>query len=1392
MGGATALTNLRSALRRVRNAIDGDNPQISCLVTERDTAHFNPLLPLTLDVEQFELLVQGVLAHDHAVEYSCAACAERNRHLIALYRGPFLADIIIESDLFEQWRTALQDRYRRQVLRAMHSLAEYEFRSGSSSAAEELAHKQLEIEGWNEEAHRQLMRFLLASGWRSAALAQYELCRLALAAELDAVPSEETDALYMRILAGVAPPTSAPLANPYKGLEPFLVGDAAHFFGRESVIKRLTEAVQTQAFVALIGASGSGKSSVLHAGLEARLADGWCSAAMRPGATPLAALADALPAWGYQPPIHSSLAEMLQHGEITLADIAAALPSAQQGKRLLLIIDQFEEVFTLCRDIAARNLFFSFLLSATQPVDATGPPAVVLLAMRADFLGQALQQRDLADALQQHTLLLGPMVRREVQRAIEEPARLQGAVFEPGLVDRLLDDVGAEPGRLPLLQFALALLWLRQQDGWLTHAAYDEIGGLRGALTDYANDVYLHLSLAEQQTARHVFLTLVEPSLDAQDVRHLVRRSDMETTNWLVVQRLADARLVVTNTNAEGEETAELAHEALVREWGQLREWLTIDREFRSWQQQTRIAAEQWRHGGESEDALLVGGRLVEAEHWAAERQADIGPLIQRYTAAGAALREQRLQGEVVQRERELAQVQALAAAEHIRAQSEAAGRLRLLRLAIALTLVSGVAIGAALIAWQAQRQAEASARIALGRQVAAQAISVMQSKPDLALLLSLEALRLDTTAGSRTALLRELDIDPSLARILYGEPSALFSLGLQDRQQVLASNEQGAIVAWDRSLGKQSHYLEMTGEPVSAAAVSPLGSRFAIAQGMKVSLWDATTFTKIATLAGHSAPVRSIAFTRDGRRLLTSGEDEAVLLWDAQSGRQLQSLLAHNTRTVLGPVSLDGFILLLGDSVAGEDALDLWDATKNERLGQPLIGHSDTIHAYSVSPDGRLLATASFDGSVRLWDTATGAANGEPLLGQLGRVLFVEFSPDGKYLASGGTDSQVHLWDMALRKQVGAPLIGHSNWVRVAKFDVDGETLVTGDESGNLLVWNLWKQQRLTGHTDRVRSLAVSPDQKTLVTSGFDKQLIVWDAKALKQRRAIATPHQHAIITIAYSPAGSTLATVDAGGSILFWDTTSWQPRFPLRTAAPNVVLIGLSFSPDGRTLAAGAFDGVVRLWDVATGELLPHTIPAYTTGWALSVRFDPSGKLLATGGSDGVIKLWNPATQTPAGAPLEGHSNRVTALAFSPDGKTLASSSADGTVRLWNVASRTLQGEPLADGSKQIWDVFYEGAAGARWITLNGDGGIAWWDAASQSLVRPLFRTHMETEAMAAPAGGGRYYIASTGATALAITPDLGDWATSACAIANRSLTQEEWNHYLHILPYDPVCKG
>lgn len=1416
--GPTGLTNLRSAIRRLRSALGDEESSQPILWVGREALEIDPTVELLVDASQFEALVTAVHTHAHLSLDECAECKQRLHEAVDLYRGQFLDELRIPSELFQEWQRAQQERLNRMAVQALYTLADLELRCGSLAVAEQLARRQLALENWNEEAHRQLMRILYTGGQRSAALAQYERCTAVLADELGIEPSPETRALYVHLVAGGMPVPQPSAANPYKGLSSFGVADAGNFFGRRTATRALLEATMRHSLVMLLGPSGSGKTSVVNAGLIATLLasqtlDGqlptvtaqhtpvhWSIVSFRPGSDPLGALVEALGAWrpkaSLGPSDSPAPGNLLRTIEQALAQLASAVTSSAPGEsaatRLLVIVDQFEELFTLCRNSAARDAFLDFLLKPARTTTGTGDYGV-LLVLRADFLAQALQSPGMADALQNHLVVLGPMTRDDLQRSIEEPARLQGVGFEPGLVERLLDDVGDEPGKLPLLQFALARLWqAKSVEGWITHNAYDDIEGVRGALTHYADGVYARLQPHAQQQAQHVLLSMVQPGQDAPDTRRIAARGEIGETAWPLIQHFADERLVVTDCGAGGE-TAELAHEALIREWHRLRGWLENDRAFQTWQQGMRVAFEQWHASGQEESGLLHGSRLAEAERWSSERSDELPATLRRYVEASIALRQRLQADEIKQRQRELAQAQALAEAEHRRAEVEAHARQRLRRLAIALAATAVVAFGLAVFAFQAQRSAEASARLALARQLGAQVANEADAQLDLALLLSQEALRLGEDSNEEADLVSKIDVAPWLDRFLHGHPWPIYGVTFGvEGEQLLATNEQGAVVAWDLNTDALREVVDSGRGVPESATVSPRGDRFATAGTTTITLWDSSTRQPVGELKGHSGVVTNLSFTPDGSRLVSGDAAGNLMLWDATAATPLAALLTGNQRTLYGPVTNDGRILLLGDDpedATDEDTYVLWDTSANAPRGAPLAQHTDNLHGYSVSPDETLLATASFDGTVRLWDLETGAAVGEPLRGHEGRVLFVAFSPDGKLLASGGTDNQVWLWNVPDGTPFWGPMAGHTNWVRAGRFSADGGTLATGDASGDVLLWKLNRRKILRGHTDRVRSVALSPDASTLVTGGFDKRLIVWDAADLRTERVLGTGHANAIIEIAFSPDGRTLASADAGGGMIFWDTATWEPRFPLYVDRSSV-LIGLDFSPDGKTLVAGAFDGAFQPWDVATGRPARTPVPAHS-GWALSVRYSPDGRRLATGGVDGKIQIWETATWQPVGEAFEAHENWVTELLFAPDGNQLVSSSADSTIRFWDVGTGAALRAPLRYHKAQVWDLHLDQAhMPARLISLGGDGTLMWWEWATGLALSPPLRTQAETERMAVSPDGTRIYLGSFDDIAQVVAIDDAPWPERACHIANRNLTAEEWREYLHELPYRPTC--
>jgi energy-coupling factor transporter ATP-binding protein EcfA2 len=426
------------------------------------------------------------------------------------------------------------------------------------------------------------------------------------------------------------------LPCPYRGLFHFGPNDADVFFGREVFVQELFAATQKRNFIPVLGASGSGKSSVVLAGLVPKLQKegNWLFTHFRPGSDPFHALAEALV------PLYTSgdsttqiiqarkLAQALGDSVITLHDILSHIQRLHPNHRLLLIADQFEELYTLCTEQKIRRSFLDTLLASFQSSPSITQYNNVLVAtMRADFLGDALSIPQFGDLLRNTDVKIRSMNHEELSQVIEKPAEKLGVGFETALVKRILDDVKDEPGNLPLLEFALTQLWKRRKGKQLTHTAYEEIGKVQGALARHASENYCKLSATEQEQVRRIFIQLVRPGEGTDDTRRLATKAELSQASWGLVKHLADARLVVTSRNAADLETVEVVHEALIRNWGELRQWMDADRSFRTWQEQLRMAMRTWESSGFDEGALLRGKPLADAEDWQGKRFIELSSL---------------------------------------------------------------------------------------------------------------------------------------------------------------------------------------------------------------------------------------------------------------------------------------------------------------------------------------------------------------------------------------------------------------------------------------------------------------------------------------------------------------------------------------------------------------------------------------------------------------------------------------------------------------------------------------------------------------------------------------------------------------------------------------------
>jgi len=1432
-----ALYVLRQQLRLPLGGNPEDNSDAEYLTVTRQHVSFNMASAHWIDAALFSELIQSTKMHMHRRLDACPQCIGRLESAADLYSGDFLSSLTVpDAADFEAWRTAHQQSLHIHALVAFEAVASYYERRGDLERSHHFFARRLEIEPWDEETHRRIMRLLARHSQRSAALQQFETCQRMLKTEFGVEPSPETLALLSQIQAGTIPAEPDPKLNiPYKGLHAFGIIDAADYFGREAVIDHLQQTLLTRPAVVIVGASGSGKSSLLRAGLLPnllarftpgkgestwpQLTSSWAVIECRPGSDPFVALAQAMASSTYARADATVLATQLQSTGARITDYI----SIPAGARALLCVDQFEELFTLCQAADVRRAFLDLLHHTIQENTANAPPISIIGALRADFVSQALTYRPLTDLLQRSSLILGPMDRNELRRAIQEPARNRGVTFEVGLIERLLDDVGDEPGNLPLLQFALSELWLHREGNRLTHDAYDAIGSVGGALARYADSLYSQLLPTEQMLARRLFVQLVHPGDETGDTRRPAARTELGEEIWLLARRLADLRLVVTGRNLN-EDSVELVHEALTRNWGRLRQWVDEDREFRRWQQRLRTNVQQWAASGREPDALLRGLLLSEAEQWASQRRAELSEVEQIYIDASLANQAaQRAAAEQAQR-LELERVQEIARIEHLRAEAEhgraeqernAQQRLRLLTIGMAAALV--LAVVAAIAAVVQGSNAQQSAKEALARQLAAQATNLADDDTNLALLLSAEALARLELPEDRTTFLANFPIHALLDRFFENGSGEIRQITRSaDGSQLLTLNTLGSkteVVVWDNASARPIRTLLPTTD-LTGAALSLDGSLLATAEGNRLRILDNRTGEIVADFeTDEGREINSVQFTasNDALALKISGEEGITqsegytgtfVLWDvrSQSDKSRFTIPDYRETAYLSP---DGTIVAITKDLESdlgiERGVNLWDVATGTETGVRLGSHASNINQVAYSPDRTRIATASSDGTVRLWESSSGELLHAPFTDHGGRVLSVAFHPNGRVLATGGFDRRIFLYDLRNDRPIGEPLVGHSNWVRSLYFSPQGDMLYSGTTGGGIIRWNLADHLSFDGHTDRVRSVALSPDGTLVATAGIDKRSLLWDARTGANLAELSLPHERAIIQVAFSPDGMKLATVDAGNMAVIWDVARRMPHREPIVLPGETVLIGLAFSPDSRYVATGDFQGTVTILDADSGKLLCSKKGTHE-GWALTLAFAPDGNSLASGGTDGAIRLWDTsnlaqacleAIDLPGDSPLS-HDSWVTSLLFSSDGSTLISGSSDNSIKFWNLATGQPIGKPSLGQEAQIWGLaFYPPHQGKSLLSLGGDGSVMIWDIASRTPLGPALRTGLETEAFAVSPDGAYVYLASTDMRAERWRLEPPPWQLHLCAMTTHQLTQEEWRTFLDDTPYDPTCK-
>ncbi|MCX5097573.1 DNA-binding protein [Streptomyces sp. NBC_00365] len=1161
---------------------------------------------------------------------------------------------------------------------------------------------------------------------------------------------------------------------PYPGLAAFGEDQARWFFGRDAatadLLVRLDERLREGGALALVAPSGAGKSSLLRAGLLPALARGalpaagsadWPRLLLTPGAHPVEALAACLAETTSVS--RQEVAEALAAGpRACTALLRTATEDGEAGGRPVVVVDQLEELFTLCTNETERRDFLAVLTSlADAGPDGRGPAVLVVYGLRSDFYTPCADYPQLRAVLQHGQMVVGPMTRTELREAILFPARAADLEIEPGLVELLLRDLGThiaggstsassdtvpaqgyEAGRLPLLAHALRATWQQRHGHTLTVDGYQATGGIRHAVATTAERLYTSLDPAEQHTARSLFLRLVRIGDGVDDTRRRLPHADLLDTGTdpaaaaAVIDAYTRGRLLTRH-----QDTVEITHEALLHAWPELRRWIDTDRAGHLIHQDLEEDATDWDRTHRDVGMLYRGHRLEEARAWADRSHQDRpSPTASDFLAASTR-------------------------------RAHRAARLRRAVIA-ALTALALIATVAAIIAFQqrttaqAQRgSAQAQRDTAVSRQLAAQSED-LTTDPDTSSLLAAAAWHISPTPEARAALITVLSRPYRGSLTGYTEPvdSVMFSPDGRTLATSYSGDEHGTVRLWDVKTRRQ------LGKPLTkggaTAAFSPDGKMLATAgngdDGV-VQLWDvATRRPRGQPLTGTAGAVYSVVFSPDGRTLATAGngDDGVVQLWDVATRRPLGKPLTRRTESVASVAfSPDGRSLVTS---SGDDgAVRLWDVKTRRQLGKPL---TMGVSSVAFSPHGNTLATTSTvatvspgdDGAVRLWDAATRRQLGKPLAFSSddggSSSSSTAFSPDGLTLAADGGDGKVRLWDVTSRRQLGKPLTGPSPGMYSIAFSPDGRTLATGGEPGfarvtdTVRLWDIPAARRqigepLTEPEGLISSVAFSPDSQTLATAGINAKDLhgshgvvqLWDVSTRHPRGKPLTVTTGPVSSVAFSPDGRSLATISGDdGVVELWDVATHSRRG--KPLAKNVS--SLTFSPDSRILATiSGDDGVVQLWDVATRRPRREALVG-STGPVSSVAFSPDGRILATGGSSGTdldgynggkgaVELWDVTTRRAVGEPLTGPSGEVNSLTFSKEGRSLAAVSDDGNgaVWLWNVAERQRVGTRLTAGSTVAFS-----PDGRTLATASGhDEYTVWlWDVATrQQLGTPLDHT-------------------------------------------------------------------
>lgn len=1188
-------------------------------------------------------------------------------------------------------------------------------------------------------------------------------------------------------------------ACPYRGLEPFSDLDGDLFYGREQVVAdllhrvtQLADAPSGPRMLMVVGASGSGKSSVLRAGLVA-----------------------AVRRQGEQEPQAQWSVSVIVPGADPVSSLAAARSALGGGGRGLLVVDQAEEMFSPLVDRQARREFIDGLLDLAE-AGGDGPPVVVVAALRADFYGQAAADPELLPVLQDRQVLLGAMGLDDLRRAVIAPAGRVRVKVDPELVDLLMRDLhprghahdpaGYEAGALPLVSHALLSAWGRHQGQRLTVADYVGAGGIAGAVQQSAESLVAKLDAQGLAAAQWLFGQLVVVDDDGAMTRRRVRPDDLHHPDPAtdlalddVIEAFVSGRLLTA-----GEEFLEVSHEALLSAWPRLREWVLSDLDAARLQRRIAVAAKTWRELDRDPGALLRGGALADAQALAAR------PLTSARVLAGP-------EQEFVAASSALAEAEATAAHRRTR---------RLQGLVAVMTVLALLAGTLTFVSMRAVQDANTARDEALSRQLAITADDLRASDPALAAQMSLAAYRSAPTLQARSSLLDSTAVaTPTRFTGPAGDMSAVAS---PDGRTLAISGLDGVTRLWqqvgpERDAGEVPEY-QATGElasgsgPIYASAFSPDGRWLAIgAQPGLIVIWDMKdpgVPQRVAELKTDEATVYGLAFSSDSGQLAAGTSQPAVRRWAMPTGSaskptELPSITEDFGGSVHAVAFRPGEDVLATGSEDGE--VRTWTAPVSGPAR--LLGVGDTgdpanfVLAVAFAPDGSTLLSGDKGGSMRLWNVKDLSAPRQT------KVSFPEFdswvnavaySPDGSLVAGGSSDASVQMFnstDATLVSKLPCP-----DAVTSVQFVASGDTILTSEVSGTARLWP-FPGPTLGGFADTVWNVVPVTAQPLLAVGPgrADGRVHLFDTSDPASPRPVETlsapasagpPDGAAWI----SPDGRWVAAGTSTGRVIVWerDPDTGSSRLSKVLPFSDQLIEGVTISPDGTRLAAIADDSRVGIWRLRPGAAPKAQHDLSVAGLPLIVAFNPDTSLVAVGTTDRQVHLWqlsadgSQAAELPS---LSGFTNYVYSLAFHPSGKYLAAGSTDRTVRIWDMTDPT-QAQQQGSELRGPQDTVYSLAWNQHGDRLAGGatGGTLWlWDVTkpdSPLQLASLTAADGNITTTAFSPDGRIVYAGGPSRTVNSWASNTEAVEDSLCQRTGTSMTEEEWQRLVPGVPFTPPC--